>query len=133
MPVALIIIIGLIAYVCGLVIIVKATPYVTTHTYDEGAFMGVAILEVLGGIFIFAGVAAPLALLTGSSVAVWGGRILAFCLLVGILIVGTRTALHSFRRRPGTYGLSRALAGTYSLLLLAAAVFCLILLFQPTS
>jgi hypothetical protein len=121
--------IGLIAYVCGLVIVFTMTPRLLKFRYDEWMFMGFAVAVVSGGIMAFAPLAITFALFNGSL----GVKIFDFLLLVGIFVVGLRTSLRSFRPRyaAGTFKVSRILAGSYCLLLLAASVYCIILLFLP--
>jgi hypothetical protein len=122
--------IGLIAYVCGLVIINKMTPRLMKLNYDEGLFMGFAVVVVLGGIMTFTPLAITFAIFNGSL----GVKILDFLLLIGIFIVGLRMSLRSFRPRyaGGTFQVSRILAGGFCLLLLVASMYCIILLFLPS-
>ncbi len=122
--------IGLIAYVCGLVIVVTMTPRLGKCRYDDWMFMGYAVAVVSGGILLFVPLAITFALFNGS----FGVKIFDFLLLSGIFVVGLRMALHSFRPRiaSGTFQVSRILAGSFCLLLLAASIYCIILLFVPT-
>lgn len=119
--------IGLVAYICGLVIIVAVTPRLWRLRFDEGLFMAIAAADVLGGILAFAPIGITFALFNGT----FGIKALDFLLLVGIFIVGLRMSLRSFRTRykGGTFQLSRILVGSYSLLLVAAAVYSIVLLF----
>jgi hypothetical protein len=121
--------IGLVAYVCGLVIVITMTPRLLKLRYDEGLFMGIAVVVVSGGIMAFVPLAITFALFNGSI----GVKIFDFLLLVGIFAVGLRMSLRSFRPRyaGGTFQVSRILAGSYCLLLLAASMYCIILLFLP--
>lgn len=120
-------VIGLIAYVGGLVIVVNATPRLLKLSFDEGLFMGIAAADVLGGILAFAPIGITFALFNGA----FGIKVLDFLLLAGILFVSLRMTLRSFRPRymGGTYRASRILAGSYCALLFAAAIYALILLF----
>jgi hypothetical protein len=122
--------IGLVAYVCGLILVIAMTPRLLNLRYDEGLFMVIAVAVVLGGILAFAPLAITFALFNGS----FGVKILDFLLLAGIFVVGLRMSLRSFRPRygSGTFQLSRILAGSYCLLLLAASMYCIIVLFLPT-
>ncbi len=117
----------LVAYICGLVIIVAVTPRLWRLKFDEGLFIGIAAADVLGGILAFAPIGITFALFNGA----FGIKVLDFLLLVGIFIAGLRTSLRSFRPRykGGTFQLSRILVGSYSLLLVAAAVYSIVLLF----
>lgn len=121
--------IGIVAYVCGLVIVVTMTPRLWKFNYDEWMFMGFAAAIVLGGILAFVPLAITFALFNGSL----GVKIFDFLLLVGIFVVGLRMSLRSFRPRyaGGTFRVSRILAGSFCLLLLAASVYCIILLLLP--
>jgi hypothetical protein len=117
----------LVGYICGLAIIIAVTPRLWRLRYDEGLFMGIAAADVLGGILVFAPIGVTFALFNGT----FGIKVLDFLLLVGICIVGLRMSLRSFRPRckGGTFQLSRILVGCYSLLLMAAAVYSIVLLF----
>ncbi len=119
--------IGMVAYVCGLAIIVTVTPRLWRLRFDEGLFMGIAAADVFGGILAFASIGITFALFNGT----FGIKILDFLLLVGIFIVGLRMSLRSFRPRykGGAFQLSRILVGCYCLLLVGAAVYCIVLLF----
>lgn len=119
--------IGLVTYVCGLVLVVTMTPRLWKFSYDEWMFMGYAIAVVSGGILVFVPLGITFALFNGS----FGVKIFDFLLLVGIFVVGLRMSLRSFRPRyaGGTFQVSRILAGSFCLLLLAASVYCIFLLF----
>jgi len=121
--------IGLVAYICGLVIVVTMTPRLWKFKYDEWMFMGFAVTVVSGGILAFVPLAITFALFNGS----FGVKIFDFLLLVGIFVVGLRMSLRSFRPRfaSGTFQVSRIMAGSFCLLLLAASAYCIILLFLP--
>ena len=121
--------IGLIAYVCGLVILIIMTPRLWKFRFDDWMFMGYAVAIVSGGILVFVPLAITFALFNGSL----GVKIFDFLLLVGIFVVGLRMSLRSFRPRNagGTFQVSRFLVGGFCLLLLVASVYCIILLFLP--
>ena len=123
-------IIGLIAYACGLAIVISMTPRLWKCRYDEWMFMGYAVAVVSGGILLFVPLGITFALFNGS----FGVKIFDFLLLVGIFVVGLRMSLRSFRPRfaGGTFQVSRILAGSFCLLLLAASIYCMILLFVPS-
>ena len=120
----------LIAYAGGLVILVKVTPRLLFLSFDEGMFMSIAAADVFGAILAFGAVGVTFALFNASLPI----RGLDFLLLVGILIVGIRMSLRSFRPRnsKGTFPLSRVIAGSYCLLLSAAALYLIVWLFLPT-
>jgi hypothetical protein len=129
MQIALWTLIGLVAYVCGLWIVMTMTPRLLKLRFDEGLFMGFAAADVLGGMMAFAPLAITFALFNGS----FGVKILDFLLLVGIFFVGLLMSLRSFRPRSseGTFQVSRILVGSYCFLLLAASAYCIVLLFLP--
>ena len=129
MQLALWTIIGLVAYACGLWIVVTMTPRLMKLRFDEGLFMGIAAADVFGGMLAFAPLAITFALFNGTL----GVKILDFLLLVGIFFVGFRMSWRSFRPRSsgGTFRVSRMLVGSYCLLLLAASIYCIVLLFMP--
>lgn len=89
--------------------------------------MGVAALDVLGGMLAFGAVAITFGIFGGSFTV----KVLDFFLLLGILIVSIRMAYRSFRPRKlrDTSKVSRILSGSYCLLLLVAALYCMVLLF----
>jgi len=119
----------LIAYAGGLVILVKVTPRLLGLSFDEGMFMGIAAADVFGAILAFGAVGITFALFNGY-LAIRG---LDFLLLVGILIVGIRMSLRSFRPHSikGTFPVSRVAAGSYCLLLCVAALYLMVWLFLP--
>ena len=122
---------SLIAYVCGLAIILKVTPRLCKLAFDEGLFMVIAAADVFGAIFAFGAVGVTFAAFNGTLAI----RVLDFFLLVGLFIVGLRVTLRSLRPRStwGTVRLSRILAGSFGIFLLLAAFFSLVFLFKPAS
>ena len=121
----------LIAYVGGLVILLRVTPLLVMRSYDEGLFMGIAAADVFGGMLVFGAVALTFGIFSGN----FPIRVLDFCLLVGILVVGSRLSLRSFRPRYGsqTVRISGIIAGCYCAFLALAALFYLVMLFVPSS
>lgn len=120
---------SLVAYVGGLIILVKVTPLLLTRSYDEGMFMAIAAGDVFGGLFVFGAVTLTFALFSGS----FAIRVLDFLLLLGIIIVSARLSYTSFRSSMlRKYRASSIVAGSYCLLLVLAALYYLILLFTPT-
>jgi hypothetical protein len=122
-------VVSLVAYAGGLVILVKVTPLLLSHSYDDGLFMVIAAGDVFGGLFVFGAVALTFALFSGS----FAIRVLDFLLLGGIIIVNARLSYYSFRpRRTTTFRrVSRIVAGAYCLFLLLAAFYYIVLLFTP--
>ena len=117
----------LIAYAGGLVVLIKVTPRLLSLSFDEGMFMGIAAADVFGAILIFGAVGVTFALFNGNIPI----RVLDFLLLVGILIVGIRMSLRSFRSRniKETFPVSRVVAGSYCLVLCVAALYLMVWLF----
>lgn len=119
---------SLVAYIGGLIILVKVTPLLLTRSYDEGMFMAIAAGDVFGGLFVFGAVTLTFALFSGS----FAIRVLDFLLLLGIIIVSARLSYTSFRSSMlRKYRASSIVAGSYCLLLVLAALYYLILLFTP--
>jgi hypothetical protein len=123
---------SLVAYAGGLVIVTKVTPQLFTRSFDEGLFMGIATIDVIGGILLFGAVAVIFGLLNGA--VNLGTRVLDLLLLMGIFIIAARMSFRSFgtRNKAGTFLVSRIIAGIYSILLAAASVYAIILLFSPS-
>ncbi len=123
---------SLVAYAGGLIIVTKVTPQLFSRSFDEGLFVGIAAIDVIGGILLFGAVAVIFGLLNGA--VNLGTRVLDFLLLVGIFIIAARMSLRSFgtRNRAGTFLVSRIIAGIYSILLATASVYAIILLFSPS-
>src|SRR5215831_18208334 len=76
--------IGLIAYICGLVIVLTMTPRLGKFRYDDWMFLGYAVAVVSGGILLFVPLAITFAVFNGT----FGVKIFDFLLLVGIFIIG---------------------------------------------
>ena len=119
---------SLVAYIGGLIILVKVTPLLLTRSYDEGMFMAIAAGDVFGGLFVFGAITLTFALFSGS----FAIRVLDFLLLLGIIGVSARLSYISFRSSMlRKYRASSIVAGSYCLLLVLAALYYLILLFTP--
>lgn len=124
-------VLSLIAYICGLAIILKVTPRLYKLAYDEGLFMVIAGADVLGAIFAFSAVEITFAAFNGT----FSIRVLDFFLLVGIFIIGMRVTMRSLRPRftGGTFRISRILVGCFGIFLLLATFFSLVFLFRAAS
>ncbi len=123
---------SLVAYAGGLFIVMKVTPLLLSRRYDEGLFMGIAAMDILGSILSFAAVMVSFALLNGTQNIVT--RVFDTVLLVGIFLIAVRMSMRSFRPRitTGTFLVSRILAGSFCLLLTLAALYAIVLLFFPS-
>jgi hypothetical protein len=120
---------SLIAYIGGLVVILRVTPRLLASSYDEGLFMGIAALDILGALLAFGAVVITFALFNGAI----GVRVLDFLFLFGILLVGLRMAWMSYRPRlmARTFYTSRIITGVYCLCLAIAAIYYIIRMFTP--
>ncbi len=119
------ILLSIIAYVGGLIIIMRMTPRLLLHTFDEMFFMGAAALDILGALLAFGAIVLTFSLFNGA----FPIRVLNFLLLLGILVVTARTALYCIRPRAGASAVSRALTGGYGFFLAAASVFYIVQIF----
>src|SRR5260370_4609475 len=86
---------SLVAYAGGLFIVMKVTPLLLSRRYDEGLFMGIAGMDILGSILSFAAVMVSFALLNGTQNMVTS--LFGTMLLVGIFLIPVRMSLCSFR------------------------------------
>ncbi len=119
------VLVSLVAYVGGLVIVVRVTPSLLSHTFDEMFFMGGAALDILGALLAFGAIVLTFAMFNGA----FPVRVLNFLLLLGVLAVAVRTALYCIRPRVGTTAVSRALTGGYGFFLAVASVFYIVQIF----
>ncbi len=118
-------IIALVLYIAGLVILLRITPRILIHAYDEGIFTVFAAAEIFGGLFVFGAVTITFGLYNGS----FGIKLLDFLLLAGILIVCGSQLLSNFRAfRPGVVRSSRMAVSLYCLLLALAALYYIVIL-----
>lgn len=119
------VLVSIIAYVGGLLIVMRMTPRLLSHSFDEMFFMGAAALDILGALLAFGAIVLTFALFNGA----FPIRVLNFLLLVGILLVTMRIALYCIRPRTGASTVSRALTGGYGFFLAAASVFYIVQIF----
>lgn len=123
------VVVSIIAYIAGLAIIWQVTPRLLGRSYDEGLFMAIAALDIVGALLAFGAVVVTFALFNGAI----GIRIMDFILLAGILVLGLRLAWFSFRPRllANTVRVSRIIAGIYCLCLALAALYYIVQIFIP--
>jgi hypothetical protein len=123
------VLVSLVAYIGGLIIIWQVTPRLLARSYDEGLFMAIAALDIVGALLAFGAVVVTFALFNGAL----GIRIMDFILLVGILFLGVRMAWFSFRPRllANTVRVSRIIAAVYCLCLALAALYYIVQIFVP--
>ena len=121
------VVVSLIGYVAGVYILLRVTPMLLHRRYDEGFFMGIAALDIVGGLLAFGGVIIPLLLFSGTL----GLRIFAVLFLLGILFVAIRLTIRSLRPRTttNTFLSSRIIAGIYSIFLVLASLYYLVQVF----
>ncbi|HEX7733483.1 MAG TPA: hypothetical protein VF458_01425 [Ktedonobacteraceae bacterium] len=122
----------LVAYIAGLVLLVRIMPRLIKRAFDEALFIGVAALAILGAMLAFGSIGVTFALFSGSL----GARIWVALLLLILGIITLRTSINAFRPRYNSYQsankTSRLLTGSFFLLLAVAAAALLALLFVPT-
>lgn len=91
--------------------------------------MGVAAVDIIGGILAYGAMVVTFYLFSGAFAA----RVLDFLLLGGIFAVGVRMARRSLRSRASKYRSSRIVAGLYCGLLALAAILSIIFLFTASA
>jgi hypothetical protein len=125
---ALLFILSLVAYVGGLLLVWKITSRLLSLGLDEGWFMGLAALDILGGLLIFGAILLSLAAFQGTI----GVKIIDAILLLIVFMLSLRLALRSFRRghhdKPILLG--HVLSGCYCLFLSAASIYAIVQLFR---
>ncbi len=118
----------LIAYGAGLTLLVRVTPRLATHAFEDSLFMGFAALDILGALLAFGAFIVTYGLFSGNIPI----KIVDFLMLAGIIIVAIRFSLASLRSRvlpDKTIQVSRIMAGSYGVLLILAALYCIFVLF----
>ena len=120
----------IVAYIIGLILLVKVMPGLLKRSYDDALFIGVAALAILGAMLTFGSIGIIFAIFSGELSA----RVFDALLLLILLIVTLRTSIGAFRPRygigVGTYRLSRIMAGSFFLALAVATIYMLVLLFK---
>jgi hypothetical protein len=120
-----------VAYIGGLILLVRIMPRLIKRAVDDALFIGVAAVAIFGAMLAFGAVGVTFALFTGGL----GVRILDALLLLILGIVTLRTSILAFRPRYDSYqsasGASRIMVGSFFLLLTVAAAAVLVLLFVP--
>jgi hypothetical protein len=117
----------LVAYVGGLVIIARVTPRLLAWRFDEGWFMGIAALDILGALLSLGAAFVLYALFNGAV----GIRVLDAFLLVAFSLIVGRLALYCFRGAISTKFVqsSRIIAGIFCTFLVFSAIFYIIQIF----
>src|SRR5579859_7740185 len=102
----------LVAYIVGLVIIVRITRRLLFCSYDDVKFMAFAVLDILGAFLVFGSIVISLGIFDGNV----GIRSLDFILLVVVILITASVAFSCFRNgRQGVQFISRY----------GASIFCL--------
>src|SRR5436305_6533799 len=119
-------VLSLALYVSGLLVILKATPQLLIRSFDEGLFMGVAAVAILGAILAFGAVVITLAIFNGALLV----RAFDFLLLVGIVMVVARVSFVSSRATAkGIRRTSRIIVMLYGHILVVAALNYIVQIF----
>lgn len=119
--------VSLLAYIAGLILLVRVTPRLLKRSFDEIPFMGIAALAILGGLLTFGAVAITVGVFSANLLI----KVIDFLLLVGVLVVAARLALRCFRpaSTAGTFTASRFMAGGYCTFLSLASLYYMVALF----
>lgn len=126
MPYFLWVMLSLIAYIGGAIILVRVTPMLLLRSYDEGLFMGIAALAILGALLAFGAVVITYGIFSGN----FGIRVLDFFFLAGIILIAIQLAFRSWRPHPmHTIMASRIIVGSYVVFLILASCYLIVLLF----
>jgi uncharacterized membrane-anchored protein len=119
------------AYSAGNFLLLRYTPQILKRRFDEWRFTLLAAIDILGGLLVFA----PIGIMFAFFNAAPGIRILDIILLAVVAGISLRLAYRSFfpwrhpnpLRSTGAIRLSGILAGCYCVLLVAAALYALIM------
>src|SRR5215469_14677413 len=104
--------VSLVAYVVGLILIVKVTSRLRVCAYDDPWFMVFAVLEILGALLILGAVVVLLAIFNANI----GIRSLDFILLVVVILISGRMAFSCLRKsKQDVQPISRYGAGIFCL------------------
>jgi hypothetical protein len=121
---------SLVAYIGGLILLIKVTPGLNKRAYDDMLFIPIAAGTIFGAMLAFGAIGVTFATFGGNTPV----RVADALFLVIFLIIALRTAFRSFRPNyylgADTYKVSRMLAGSFCLLLAAVTVYILVLIFQ---
>lgn len=117
-------ILSIIAYVGGIILLLRITPQILKRKYDEGFFMVFAAADIFAGLLVFGAVGVTFSLFNGAAVV----RVFDFFLLAVIIGVSLLLTFRSFRLRStdGVERISGVLAGSYCVLLIVAALYALV-------
>jgi hypothetical protein len=117
----------LVAYIVGLILIVRVTRKLLFCSYDDVWFMVFAVLDILGAFLVFGSIVISLGIFDGNI----GIRALDFILLVVVILITGSVAVSCFRNgRRGVQFVSRYGASIFCLFLSLAALYEIVGLFQ---
>jgi hypothetical protein len=119
--------VSIVAYIGGLIALVRVTPLLFSRSYDEGWFTGIAVIDIIGALLAFGAVVVTYSLFSGN----FAIKVLDFVFLVVLLIITLRLSFTSFQLRltDGTFRISRIIAGSYSAFLALASLYYIVQLF----
>jgi hypothetical protein len=119
--------VSLVAYIVGLILVVRLTRKLLFYSYDDAWFMVFAVLDILGALLIFGSIVVSLGVSGGNL----GIRALDFILLVIVILITGSVALSCFLNNSrGVRFVSRYGTGVFCLFLSLAALYEIIGLFQ---
>ncbi len=117
---------SLIVYIGGVIILVRVTPMLLIHSYDESLFMGIAALDILGALLAFGAVVITYGIFSGN----FAIKVLDFFFLVGIILIAIQLAFRLLQPRTmSTIMTSRIIMGSYIVFLILASCYLIVLLF----
>ena len=103
----------LVAYIVGLLLLVKIMPSLVKRAFDDALFIGVAAVAIFGAMLVFGAVGVTFALFSGGI----GVRVADALMLIILGVVTLRTSRNAFRPRYNSYQsanrTSRILVGTF--------------------
>ena len=114
---------SLVAYIGGLILIVRVTPRLLFRSYDEPWFMVFAMLAIFGAFLVFGGILISLAVVNGNI----GMKALDFFLLIVVMLITGYMAVSCFRHySQDVQQISRYAAGGFCLFLLlgCSVLYC---------
>jgi len=137
MSTVLLTILSLVSYIAGIAILLYSTPRTIRRQYDEWMFMLFAAVDIVGGLLVFAAVGVTYALFNANLDV----RIFDLMLLAVIIFISLRLAYRCFRPSSSpdplynvsVVKLSSILAGSYYILLIAAALYALVMIIAMPS
>lgn len=125
----LIAVLCLLAYIGGLILLVRITPRLIKSSYDDAIFIGIAAAAVFGAMLIFGAVGVLSTIFSGVFAVRALNVVLMFVLFFVTLRVALRTLRPNYQTSINSQRISRILTGCFFLFLTAITVYVLYLLF----